>query len=198
MVVGLGNPGKGYSQTRHNIGFRVVESWAGKLCIRLTGRRFQSESIRTRVDNLSILVVRPLTYMNNSGRPVRAFADYYDVESERIVVVHDDLDLPLGRIKVVKNGGAGGHKGVRSIIGHLGIWNFCRVRVGIGRPRYGEAVEAYVLSSFYKDERAGVERVIPAAVRACELLVSQGIERAMNAINCRDLSGIRKERDAGI
>ena len=185
LVVGLGNPGKGYSETRHNIGFRVLESWAGDLCVRLTGRRFQSESIQTRLGDLRILLMRPLTYMNNSGRAVRAFADYYDVESRKIVVVHDDLDLPLGRIKVVKNGGAGGHKGVRSIIEHLGTRDFGRVKVGIGRPRYGEAVEAYVLSSFYKDELAEVEGVIHAAVHACELLVSHGIDRAMNTVNCR-------------
>jgi PTH1 family peptidyl-tRNA hydrolase len=197
LVVGLGNPGKGYDKTRHNIGFRVVESWAGELCVRLTGRRFQAESVKARVDNLNILLVRPLTYMNESGRSVRAFADYYDIENRRIVAVHDDLDLPLGRIKVVKNGGAGGHKGVRSIIDHLGTPDFCRVKVGIGRPRHGETVEAYVLSPFYEDERVSVESVITAAVHACELLVTHGIERAMNVINCRDQSDNRTEKGAG-
>jgi PTH1 family peptidyl-tRNA hydrolase len=197
LVVGLGNPGKGYSKTRHNIGFRVMESWSGKLCVRLTGHRFQAESTKARVDNLNVLLVRPLTYMNESGRSVRAFADYYHIENQSVVAVHDDLDLPLGRIKVVKNGGTGGHKGVRSIIEHLGTRDFCRVKVGIGRPRHGETVEAYVLSPFYEDERASVESVITAAVHACELLVTRGIEQAMNVINCRDQSGSPMEKGTG-
>lgn len=197
LVVGLGNPGRGYSETRHNIGFMVIESWAAELCVRLTGLRFRSQSTRTRIENRDLLLVRPLTYMNKSGWSVRAFADYYDVENHRIAVVHDDLDLPLGRIKVVKKGGAGGHKGIRSVIEHLGTGDFCRVKIGIGRPRYGEAVDAFVLSPFYKDERGNLESLIPAAVRACQVFVTRGVEQAMNLTNCLDLSNMQEEKHPG-
>ena len=125
--------------------------------------------------------------MNLSGESVRACADYYALETGRVLVVHDDLDIPLGRIKVVKDGGAGGHKGVASIIRHLGTTQFSRVRVGIGRPRYGEAVENYVLSPFYADEKGLAVEVLRVAVNACKLFVLEGVESAMNQINCQNL-----------
>jgi PTH1 family peptidyl-tRNA hydrolase len=131
--------------------------------------------------------------MNRSGEAVRACADYYALETGRILVVHDDLDLPLGRIKVVKDGGAGGHKGVASIIHHLESTQFSRVKVGIGRPRYGETVEDYVLAPFYADVQGLAEKVIRVAVNACELFVLEGVESAMNQINCQNL--VNKEEN---
>ena len=125
--------------------------------------------------------------MNMSGESVRACADYYALETARILVIHDDLDIPLGRIKIVRDSGAGGHKGVSSIIRHLGGTGFCRVKVGIGHPRYGEAVEDYVLSPFYADEKGFAEKVLRVAVNACELFVLEGVESAMNHINCLNL-----------
>jgi len=125
--------------------------------------------------------------MNLSGESVRACASYYGLETNKILVVHDDLDIPLGRVKVVKDSGAGGHKGVSSIIRHLGSTGFCRVKVGIGRPRYGEAVEAYVLAPFYADEKRVAQRTIRVAVNACERFVLEGLESAMNHINRQNL-----------
>jgi PTH1 family peptidyl-tRNA hydrolase len=121
--------------------------------------------------------------MNLSGESVRACASYYGLEINRILVVHDELDLPLGRIKVARDGGPGGHKGVSSIIRHLGSKEFCRVKVGIGRPRYGEAVEDFVLAPFYADERGLAQEAIRLAVNACERFVLEGVESAMNHIN---------------
>ncbi|MDZ7698330.1 MAG: aminoacyl-tRNA hydrolase [Deltaproteobacteria bacterium] len=133
----------------------------------------------------------PRTYMNRSGEAVRAWTDYHGIDTRDVLVIHDDLDLPVGRVKVVKDSGAGGHKGVSSIIHHLSSTQFPRVKVGIGRPRYSETVEDYVLSSFYADEKALVEDVIRVAVEASELWVLEGVQSAMNVINCQNL--IQKE-----
>ena len=187
LIAGLGNPGPRYKDTRHNIGFNVINLWAEDLDIHLTGRRFKSVNILTRFEGKKIFLVRPLTHMNQSGESIRSGVDYYGVQPERLLVVHDDLDLPLGRIKVVKNGGDGGHKGIMSLVRHLGTDGFARVRVGIGRPRYQESVEDFVLKPFYKEERQIVGQMIRMAVQACEIFVSKGVESAMNIINGQNL-----------
>ncbi len=126
--------------------------------------------------------------MNQSGKSIKACVDFYQLETENILIIHDDVDLPVGKIKVVSNGGAGGHKGVLSIIHHLGAREFTRVKVGVGRPRYGETIEDYVLSPFYDDEKETVKKVIQLAGRASELVVSSGVETAMNHINYQNLT----------
>jgi peptidyl-tRNA hydrolase, PTH1 family len=183
MIVGLGNPGPEYKDTRHNIGFMVVEFLVNELGIRLDNRRFQSKSARTRLEGKDVIFLCPATFMNLSGRAVRQCADYYKIDIEDVLVIHDDLDLPMGRIKIARQGGAGGHKGVQSIIDHLGGANFPRIRIGIGRPRYNETTEAFVLSSFYKDQRGDIEEMIRIGADACRLAVTEGVESAMNRIN---------------
>ncbi|MBC8419343.1 MAG: aminoacyl-tRNA hydrolase [Proteobacteria bacterium] len=185
--MGLGNPGPEYENTRHNMGFKVVDLWCKDLGLTLSTRRFRARAARAEFRGNNIILLCPLSFMNLSGESVRACADYYDLETERILVVHDDLDIPLGRIKVARESGAGGHKGVSSIIRHLGSTGFCRVKIGIGHPRYGEAVEDYVLAPFYADERGLAEDVLRVAVNACELFVLEGVESAMNHINCQNL-----------
>ncbi len=188
LVVGLGNPGEEYGETRHNIGFMVIGAWCQKLGISLKGRRFKSRNTLVNLGNKTLMLLCPVTYMNNSGQAVKACAQHFGLDSSSIVVVHDDLDLPVGRVKVVRGGGPGGHKGVRSVIEHLGTNEFPRVKVGIGRPQYGESIEDFVLSPFYEHEGAVVEKAILLAVRACELVVSEGVEQAMNYINCQNLA----------
>ncbi len=188
LTVGLGNPGSKYRETRHNIGFRVINLWAQSLGVRLTGRRFHSRNIRTRFQDKKLLLLRPVTYMNGSGISVRECADYYDVNNDEVLVVHDDLDLPVGKARVARNGGPGGHKGVLSIIEYLGTTQFSRIKVGIGRPRYGEDVEDFVLAPFYRDDENILGRITKAAVYGCELFVSQGVESAMNYLNCLNLA----------
>jgi PTH1 family peptidyl-tRNA hydrolase len=188
LIVGLGNPGPNYEETRHNIGVRVLEFWGRNLGVRWSGRLFHSRSGRARFEDQDLLLICPETFMNRSGLAVKAFVDYFKIDPHRILLVHDDLDLPLGRLKVVKEGGAGGHKGVLSVMAHLGDSAFSRIKVGIGRPRYGEAIEAYVLSPFYENEGGVVEEVTLLAVRGCELFVSKGLAFAMNQINSQDLS----------
>ena len=183
MFAGLGNPGLRYKDTRHNIGSMVLQRWAKLLDVRLSSRSFSAKGGRARVREREIILLCPQTYMNESGRSVRACAEYYRIEPENIVVVHDDIDLDLGRIKVARNGGSGGHKGVDSVFQHLGTRAFNRVKIGVGRPRYNEAVEEFVLSPFYKDEQAVVDSVIEGAIKGCELFVGQGVVSAMNFMN---------------
>ncbi|MBK5099599.1 MAG: aminoacyl-tRNA hydrolase [Desulfobacteraceae bacterium] len=188
LIVGLGNPGTRYRGTRHNIGFRVINLWGQELGVRLTSRRFQSRNIRANCQNNEAVLLRPATFMNESGRSVRACADFYGVEVRKILAIHDDLDLPVGRVKVVRDGGSGGHRGVRSIIEHLGSGQFSRIKIGIGRPRFGEEVEDYVLTPFYCHEKEIIKRVVSLAVQGCELWLAKGVESAMNHINSENLA----------
>jgi len=188
LIAGLGNPGPKYNITRHNIGFRVITQLADNLMVHLTGKRFQSKNTRTTFQDNKIILLCPLTFMNESGKSVKACADYYKLDIKDIIVIRDDLYLPAGRIKVVETGGAGGHKGVLSIIKHLGGNDFTQVKIGIGRPRYGELVENYVLSPCYDDEKDIMRRVLRMAIQACELFVLEGTESAMNHINCQNLA----------
>jgi PTH1 family peptidyl-tRNA hydrolase len=188
LIVGLGNPGPEYRETRHNTGFLVLNGWARQLGVSSWRRGFQSRHARSSYEGKSIHLLCPQTFMNRSGSAVRACAVYHRFGMGNILVVHDDVDLPVGRVRVARNGGAGGHKGVVSIITELGSRAFSRVKVGIGRPRYGESVEQYVLEPFYEDQKAILNEAIPLAVRACELVVSKGVEGAMNLINCQNFA----------
>ena len=189
LIAGLGNPGLKYRNTRHNVGFKVINLWAKSLGIRLSGRRFRSRNTRTTFQDKSVILLRPLTYMNQSGKSIRACVDFFDLKAENILVIHDDIDLPLGKIRVVRNGGAGGHKGILSVVHHLGTREFPRLKIGVGRPRYdGESIEDYVLRPFYGDEKEIIQEMIQLAIRACELFIAHGIDSAMNEINCQNLT----------
>ena len=186
LIVGLGNPGIQYRDTRHNVGFMVIERWASELRISLREDNVARYGM-VQLEDKRVILQCPLTYMNLSGRAVKLYKEQYSIMNENIMVVHDDLDFPLGRLRIVRDGGSGGHRGVSSIINALNSKEFARLRIGIGRPRYGEAVEEYVLSPFYKDELEIVEKVIDAAIEGCELFVSKGIDYAMNRINPQNL-----------
>lgn len=188
LIAGLGNPGLKYRNTRHNVGFKVVDLWAKSLGVRLDRRRFLGRFARTRFQNEDVILLRPMTFMNRSGNSIRACIDFFDLQAENVLVVHDDVDLPVGRVKVVRGGSAGGHRGVLSAIQHLGTHGFPRIKVGVGRPRHnGESVEDYVLKSFYRDEKKVVKEVIQVATQACELIIEGGVDAAMNHINSRNL-----------
>ena len=188
MIAGLGNPGSRYKNTRHNIGFKVINLWGKFLGVHFNGRRFQSRNARARLLGREIILIRPVTFMNQSGKSIKACVDFYHLKTENILVIHDDVDLQVGKIKVVRNGGAGGHKGVLSVIQHLGSREFPRVKIGIGRPCFSESIEDYVLSSFYRDEKEIMEKVIEIGLRACELVISNGVESAMNVINGKNFT----------
>jgi PTH1 family peptidyl-tRNA hydrolase len=161
----------------------VIHLWARALGVRLASRRFEGKSFSARIQDREVLLLCPQTFMNLSGKSVKRWVEVLGVRTEEILVVHDDLDLSLGRVKVAKQGGDGGHKGIQSIFDHLGTRDFSRVKIGIGRPRQGEPVHEFVLSPFYREDRAVVEAVLQKGVHACELFVSKGIDTVMNEIN---------------
>ena len=187
LITGLGNPGPQYEHTRHNIGLEAVEQWGKSLGVTLKNLLFRSKHALADFRGNPIVLLCPLTFMNKSGESVRDCVHHYDLEIKKLLVIHDDLDMPLGKIKVVRNGGAGGHRGVSSIIHLLASSEFSRVKIGIGRPRHGEAVVDYVLNSFYADEKKLAEEIMGMAVKASQLFVLEGVEAAMNHINCRRL-----------
>ncbi len=183
LIFGLGNPGARYASTRHNVGVRVLEVLAGRIGAALRSRRFDALMGEGRIGGDKVLLLAPQTYMNLSGRSVSLAARYYREVPERIVVVHDDVDLALGRIRVKNGGGHGGHKGLRSIVEHLGSRDFIRVRVGVGRPPEGVDTADHVLSPFEVSERATLEEVLAHAADAVMMVVEEGVSAAMNRYN---------------
>ena len=187
LIAGLGNPGKKYTGTRHNIGFMVISAICREMGVSLYGRRFHSRNTKVEKNGKELILLRPTTYMNLSGKSVKACADYYGIENDCMLIIHDDLDLPFGKIKLVRQGGAGGHRGIQSIYDHFGSKVFSRIKIGIGRPENGEKIEDYVLSPFYESQKKNVKDVINFSIHACDLFLSEGIEIAMNRINGKHL-----------
>lgn len=183
VIAGLGNPGKKYQQTRHNVGFMVVDRLAAKHRIRIGKRQYHSLVSDWLTNGEKALLVKPQTYMNHSGDAVRSLRRDLGAEPKDFIVVHDDLDLPLGRIRIRHKGGAGGHRGVTSILEALGDQNFLRVRVGIGRPPQGVDPTDYVLESFLPEETDLLGEVVSKAAEAVEALLEQGPHRAMELFN---------------
>ncbi len=185
LVVGLGNPGPQYAGSRHNMGFMVLDSLAAhfNVTLNIDKKKFHSQWGEIRLGARKIILAQPQTYMNLSGEAVQALASYFHIESSAIVVVYDDLDLGFGRLKINVNRGAGGHKGIASIIDYLDTEEFVRLRVGIDRPRFAEAVERYVLSNFYPDQKQDLEKVVENA-RLCLLaILEDGPVAAMQKFN---------------
>ena len=183
LVVGLGNPGKEYAVTRHNIGFIFLDYLAERYRFVFKGTKWQAETAKDLSWGYPVLFVKPQTFMNRSGLAVRAIADFYQIEASRIIVIHDDLDLPLGRTKLMTNRGAGGHNGLRSLIEHLGGKDFVRVRVGIGRPDNAERVSDFVLSRFGQEELPMVREELQRIEDGIRLVMEEGLSVAMNRIN---------------
>lgn len=181
IIVGLGNPGRKYERTRHNVGFRVVDNLADVHGIELKENELYKIG-RGSIGNEKVVLVEPLTFMNRSGRAVRDASRRFDFQPERLVVIHDDLDMDTGRLKVKRGGGPGGHKGVSSIIQDIGSREFIRVKIGIGRNPDIPS-EHYVLSKFGKSETALAKDAVHRASDAVEAILASGLEHAMNAFN---------------
>jgi PTH1 family peptidyl-tRNA hydrolase len=188
-VVGLGNPGRRYAGTRHNVGFiflkRVAEAWD----VRLKKKRFFSKMAETRWDSERVILAMPQTYMNHSGQAVKAILGATGVESNRLVVVYDDADLPLGEIRIRKQGRAGTHKGMASIVGLIGTTRFPRIRVGIGPVPDGTDIVRYVLAPFRGDEADRLEESLGKAEDALGMILSGDVDAAMNLYNGRSSPG---------
>jgi peptidyl-tRNA hydrolase, PTH1 family len=181
LIVGLGNPGRDYSQTRHNVGFLVVERLARIAGIEIGRRRSQALYVAGALDDHQIILAQPQTYMNESGQSVRGLLDWFKLDRSRVIVVYDERDLPVGRVRIRPSGSAAGHRGVQSVIRHLGTDHFARVRIGIGRPP-GDAVD-HVLSRFSPDEMPIIDEAIDRAVAAIRSIMDEGIDAAMNRFN---------------
>jgi PTH1 family peptidyl-tRNA hydrolase len=171
-VIGLGNPGDKYARTRHNAGFwfvdEVARRYGGSFRV---DRKFQGEAARVRVDGVELHLLKPATYMNHSGRAVAALANFYKLAPESLLLVHDEIDLPPGTVRLKQGGGHGGHNGLRDTVKALGTREFARLRVGVGHPGHRDAVVPYVLSSAGRDEQALIDRSIDDAADALPLLL---------------------------
>lgn len=185
LLAGLGNPGKEYSQTRHNIGFLVLDALASRLGTALDRQKFDADFTKARVRSGDIFLVKPMSYMNRSGIPIQRLAAYYKINMGDIVVVHDDMDLEFGKIKIVQGRGHGGHNGIRSIIDAFGRKECIRVRVGVGHPGARKNVTGHVLGKFTPDEQAGLDDLVESAVDACFAILENGVIKAMNKVNSR-------------
>ena len=186
LIVGLGNPGPQYDKTRHNVGFMVADALAGRVGSSFSShKKSNSDIVQARLDGRSVVVAKPRTFMNLSGQPVAALARFFSVDPANIVVVHDELDIDFGALRLKLGGGEGGHNGLRSISQHLGTKDYLRVRVGVGRPPGRMDPASFVLKPFSTPERKDLGVVIEQAADAAELLLKVGLEAAQNRVHPR-------------
>ncbi len=184
MIVGLGNPGKEYEKTRHNVGFRSTDLLAGLLKTKIDRLKFKALTRMVNYNDMKVLLVQPQTYMNLSGAAVSALATYYKVAPERILVIFDDISLPVGRIRIRRDGSAGGHNGIKSMIQSLGTDKFPRVKVGVGaKPHPDYDLADWVLSKFSAQEEKDLGPALENAAKAALMVMDQGIDKAASAYN---------------
>jgi PTH1 family peptidyl-tRNA hydrolase len=181
-IVGLGNPGDRYAGNRHNVGAMALSA--------LSDARFKSHKsgclvAETSVAGHRVVLARPMTYMNESGQAVRKLLSWYKIPTEQLIVIHDELDIRFGEVRIKRGGGTAGHNGLKSVVGHLGSQDFLRVRVGVSRPTGRQDPADYVLSDFSAAQKKDLDDVIGRAATAVESILEEGAERAMNAINER-------------
>lgn len=192
MIVGLGNPGNEYAGTRHNVGWMLVDALAEHLGINEWRSREKGMVAEGRIGSEKILLVKPLTYMNNSGECVGPLMRWYKLEPEDITAAHDDMDIPVGTIRIRKKGSAGGHNGIKSLLSHIGSENFGRLRIGIGRPQPGWSVINHVLAKFNDQEQKEIGDAIKQLIPAVECMVLEGPDMAMNKFNPKKVKKAKK------
>jgi len=180
VIVGLGNPGVHYQMSRHNIGFQVVDRLAHLNHILISTKRFKSLYGKGRIDFQEVVLVKPMTFMNLSGEAVKKAVHFFKAGLEDLIVVHDDMDLLLGRLRFKQKGGDGGHQGVRSIIESMGGNHFLRLKVGIGRPPKGTDPAEYVLHDFDTMEQPRLDEILSQAAEALRVMLLEGLQTAMN------------------
>lgn len=183
VIVGLGNPGKDYTNTRHNIGFDTVDLLADRNNININKIKFKSVYGEGNINGEKVILVKPQTYMNNSGETVRDIANFYKLDPSELIVIVDDIDIDFASVRIKKKGSAGSHNGLKSIIRLLGSDKFPRIKIGIGKRYPNQDLASFVLSRFSKDERVEIEESIYSAVEAVETILKDGIDIAMNKFN---------------
>lgn len=189
LIAGLGNPGRKYSNTRHNIGFMAVEAIGAHHGIGIDRSMFKARFGRGNIAGRKVILARPMDYMNRSGPPLQQLARYFGIKTDRIIVIHDDLDIGRGKIRIKPKGGHGGHRGIKSIMNAFGTGEFTRIRMGIGRPEpagpKGQSpdVTDFVLGTFTREEMDDFQKAIDAALEAVEIILEQDVTAAMNRLN---------------
>jgi PTH1 family peptidyl-tRNA hydrolase len=185
IIVGLGNPGIPYQMTRHNIGFQVIDSLAKTNHISIRTKRFKSLYGIGWIESQQVILAKPMTFMNRSGEAVRKAVDFFHLGMEDLIVVHDDLDLPFGRLRFKQRGGDGGHQGVRSVIESMSGNHFLRLKVGIGRPPQGMDPAAYILEVFDKVEQSLLDSILSRTGDSLRIMLLEGLKKAMNQFQKR-------------
>ncbi|MDD6133362.1 MAG: aminoacyl-tRNA hydrolase [Selenomonadaceae bacterium] len=183
IVAGLGNPGSEYEKTKHNVGFMFVDALAEKLGVTDWKDKFDAKIGEARIGAEKVLLVKPQTYMNESGQAIGPLMNFYKLGAEDLIVVHDDMDIPAGTIRIRKKGSAGGHNGIKSVLAHVGDEHFARVRIGIGRPIPGWTVVNHVLAPFVPEDVPKIDEAIKYLVPAVECMVTDDVDKAMNQYN---------------
>ena len=187
LIVGLGNPGKEYEKTRHNSGYMALAKLAENVGASVTSNKFQALTAAAMIGGEKVLLMEPLTFMNLSGNAVRAAADYYKIDPQDILILHDDMDLPVGSVRIRPKGSSGGQKGMKHIIACMGTDEIARIRIGVGHSRRGdhEEVPDWVLSPVAKADRDLFDNAIDTAARAAEAWVTQPLDRVMSQYNLK-------------
>ena len=184
LIVGLGNPGRQYEATRHNMGFDVIDKLVEEYQVPQVGVKFNAMYGKGRIGGQPVILMKPLSYMNLSGGPIREMANYFKINPEtEMIVIYDDIDLDPGQLRIRKKGSAGGHNGIKHIIQQLGTQNFVRIKVGVGAKPKGWDLADHVLGRFDKDDRALVEEAQERACKAVELILTDSVDAAMNEYN---------------
>nr|AGF93494.1 aminoacyl-tRNA hydrolase [uncultured organism] len=183
LIVGLGNPGNKYTETRHNVGFRAISALSKAYNIEADWQKYEALLGRGRIAGENIILAQPLTYMNNSGRSVKKLKDNLRIRTENLIIIYDDLDLPTGVIRIKKDGSSGGHNGLKSIIDSLNTENFPRIKIGIDHPGEKEEVVDYVLGKFGPEEEKRVKEAIDNVVEVVKVIIKNNFREAMNIYN---------------
>jgi PTH1 family peptidyl-tRNA hydrolase len=188
LVVGLGNPGARYENTRHNAGFMTADKISRDFNIPFVKRKFDCDFGRGNIENAEVLLAKPMAYMNRSGPPIQKLAHFFRIQSKEMVVIHDDIDLVFGRLKIKEKGGHGGHNGIRSLMDAFGGGDFVRLRIGVGRSEVGERVTDHVLGRFSEQNTQVLARIISGARDAVVTILCKGTKAGMNLFNGKDLT----------
>ena len=181
LLVGLGNPGKEYAHTRHNVGFDVIDLMASKYNVSINRIKFKGVYGEINIVNEKVILLKPSTYMNLSGESVREASSFYKIPNENIIIIYDDISLDVGKLRVRSKGSAGGHNGIKSILANLTNDVFPRIKIGVGQPE--KALIPYVLGRFSIDDRVLVEKAFEASVKAVSVIIEEGCAEAMNQFN---------------
>lgn len=193
MIAGLGNPGSEYAKTKHNVGFMYLDALAEHLGATDWRNKYDALVAEARIGSEKVLLVKPLTYMNESGRAIGPLMNFYKLDPEDLIVAHDDMDIPVGTVRIRKKGSAGGHNGMKSILYHVGDENFPRIRIGIGRPLPGWTVVKHVLAPFSSEDVEKIQEAVKYLVPAAECIITEGADMAMNKFNPKKVKKPKKQ-----